>query len=129
VRNGAGAWLEIRDTGSAPQAIPLDQAHLQSGTFTYARQGERVDAALAIDQPNGKAARESTTFLGKPPEKAEDAAALRKQRDDLTLQNAKLESDLKAANDRSRKLEKSLWDARARLRNQQRQRLENQIQK
>jgi proteasome lid subunit RPN8/RPN11 len=122
VRNGGGALLEILDTGSAPRAIPLDQAHLQSGSFTYAREGERVDVVLAIEQPNGKAARESTTFLGKPPFKPEDAAALRKQ-------NAKLESDLKAANDRNRRLEKSLSDVRTLLRNQQRQRLENQIPK
>jgi len=46
-RNGAGvshaveAVLEISDGGPLPQAITLDQAHLQNGGFTYARQSER----------------------------------------------------------------------------------------
>jgi proteasome lid subunit RPN8/RPN11 len=129
VRNGSNALLEILDTGAAPQSVPLDEAHLQSGSFTYARQGERVDVALSIGQPKGARAREVAAFLGKAPENPEDAAALRRERDEAAERNVKLESDLKAAIDRNKKLERSLSDARALLRNQQRQRLENQIVK
>lgn len=127
VRNGGNALLEILDAGSPPRAIPLDEAHLQSGSFTYAREGGRVDVVLAIDQANGRGARESTTFLGKAPDRPEEAAALRKQRDDALEQQAKLQAGLKAANERNRKLEKSLSDTRALMRI--RQRLANQAPK
>jgi len=127
VRNGGNALLEILDAGLPPRAIPLDEAHLKSGSFTYAREGGRVDVVLAIDQPNGKGARESTTFLGKAPDRPDDSNALRKERDVALQQKAKLEADLKAAKEQNRKLEKSLADARALARI--RQRLANQAPK
>jgi hypothetical protein len=127
VRTGSNALLEIVDSGGQPRAIPLDEAHLRSGFFTYARQGERVDVALSMDEPNGRRAREGTTFLGKVPDRGEGDGALRKQRDDLTRENAKLQSDLKAAQERNAKLERSLNDATKRL--QQQRRLKNQAAK
>ncbi len=129
VRNGSHAILEILDSGAPPRALPLDEAHLESGIFTYARQGERVDVALALDQPDGKRIRESTTFLGKLPEKPEDATILRRQRDDLARQNAQLSADLKTAIERTRKAEKALADVEADARQQLRRRLHNQISK
>jgi len=127
VENGANALLEILDAGQAPRAIPLDEAHLRGGSFTYARTGERVDVVLVIDQPNREAARESTAFLGKAPERPEDIAAMRKQLDDALAEKAKLESDVEAANDRNKKLEKSLSATRELMRI--RQRLGNQVPK
>jgi hypothetical protein len=121
--------LEILDSGAPLRALPLDDAHLESGTFTYGRLGERVDVALAIDQPNGKRVRESTTFLGKLPEKPQDAATLRRQRDDLARQNTQLGAHLRSAIERARKAEKSLVDLQAHLKQQQRRRLQNQISK
>ena len=129
VRNGSQAFLEIVDSGSAVRVLPLDAAHLESGTFTYAREGEHVDVALGIEQPGGKRIRESTTFLGKLPAKPEDATALRRERDDLARQKLQLEADLKTAAERNRKLERSLADTQAQLRVQQRRRLQNQIPK
>ncbi|HUK15899.1 MAG TPA: hypothetical protein VLW65_05770 [Bryobacteraceae bacterium] len=129
VRNSSQAFLEIVDSGSAARVLPLDAAHLESGTFTYAREGEHVDVALGIEQPGGKRIRESTTFLGKLPAKPEDAAALRRERDDLARQKLQLEADLKTTAERNRKLERSLADTQAQLRVQQRRRLENQIPK
>jgi hypothetical protein len=129
VRNGSHAVLEILDSGAALRALPLDDAHLESGTFTYARQGERVDVALAIDQPNGKSVRESTTFLGKLPDKPEDATALRRQRDDLARQNTQLAADLRTAVERARKADKALADLQGQVKQQQRRRLQNQVSK
>ena len=129
VRNGSHAVLEILDSGAALRAVPLDDAHLESGSFTYAREGARVDVALALDQPNGKHLRESTTFLGSVPSRPEDAAVLRRQRDDLARQNMQLQADIKTITERARKLEKTLSQTEAQLRVQQRGRLENQIPK
>jgi proteasome lid subunit RPN8/RPN11 len=129
VRTGAHAVLEILDAGAPLRAVPLDDAHLESGSFTYAREGGQVDVALALDQANGKRLRESTTFLGKPPVKAEDSAELRRQRDDLGRQNMQLQADMKTLAERNRKLERALAASQAELRTQQRRRLENQIPK
>lgn len=129
MRDPSNALLEIVDTGAPPRAIPLDSAHLRSGSFTYSRQGERVDVALSMDVAGAPRLRESTTYLGRAVERPEDVETIRRQRDDLARQNLKLESDVKAAQDHARRLQKSLDDLTRRLRGQQRQRLENQIPK
>ena len=129
VRNGSHAVLEILDSGQPLRAVALDDAHLESGYFTYAREGSQVDVALALDEPNGKHLRESTTFLGKAPNKPEDTTLLRRERDDLARQNMQLQIDVKTATEHARKLEKALSDAQSQLRTQQRRRLENQIPK
>lgn len=129
VRTGSHAVLEVVDSGAAPQALTLDEAHLESGIFTYARQGERVDVALAIDQPNGKRVRESTTFLGRLPDKPEDASVFKRQRDDLARQNTQLQADIRTAAERARKAEKALADLQTEIKQQQRRRLQNQSSK
>lgn len=129
VHTGSHAVLEIVDSGSTPRVLLLDEAHLESGTFTYAREGERVDVALSVEGPDGKHVRESTTFLGKLPLKAEDATSLRRERDDLARQRAQVAADLKTALERNRKLERSLSDAQSQLNQQRRRRLENQVSK
>lgn len=129
IRGASQAVLEISDSGSSPKVFPLDAAHLGSGSFTYARQGERVDIALAVDQADGKRLREITTFIGPAPVKAEDTTELHKRIDDLGRQNLQLLTDLKSAAERNHKLEKSVTDLQAQLHKQQRSRLENQTAK
>ncbi len=127
IRGAESGVLVITD-GPATQAIELDPAHLQTGVFTYARQGARVDVNLSVRLPGGREAREATSFLGRLPAEsvpAEDPR-VRKQREDLAQQAAKLKSDLNAQTARTRKLERSLEDVKTQLRQQQQRRLQNQ---
>jgi hypothetical protein len=116
VRQGAAGLLEIADGGGPlPRSIPLDLAHLQTGTFTYARQSEKVDVKLIVRRTDGQELREATTFLGKLPERkapAEDDTA-RRQREELA--------------ERTRKLEKDLQTMREEMRQQRLRRMVNQV--
>jgi proteasome lid subunit RPN8/RPN11 len=127
VRQGTGAILEI-DDGLVPRDIHLDALQLQAGTFTYARRGEEVDLKLSIHLPNGQQARGATSFLGRLPERKPqpEAPEIRRQRDALAEEAAKLRSDLAAEAARTRKLETSLDEVKKVLQDQQRKRLDNQ---
>lgn len=129
VRLGVDAILEITD-GGPPKEIPLDAAHLQTGTFTYGRQGERVDVKLIVHQPAGVQVREATSFLGRLPERqpAVEDPEVRKQRDDLAEQAAKLQRALDSQAARSKKLEKALLESvRREVQSERRRRLANQV--
>ncbi|HTP33796.1 MAG TPA: hypothetical protein VMJ75_16570 [Candidatus Acidoferrales bacterium] len=129
LRQAAGGVLEISDGGPLPQSIRLDPAHLQTGTFTYGRQGEKVDVRLIVRAPDGHELREVTAFLGKLPERrqpvAEDEEA-RKERERLAVEAAKLKTDLNWQAVKTRKLEKDLQSVRDELRREQQKRLMNQ---
>ena len=129
IRNSIGALLLITDEGVSPQAVGLDEPHLQSGSFTYARQSGRVDVRLTVHQPGGVDVSEVATFLGKPPDSIppmEDATA-RKKQDDLVQEAARLRTDLAKQAARNKKLERSIEDMRTQLKKvQQRKRMENQ---
>jgi len=127
VRQGTDAILQI-DDGPVPRNIQLDPLQLQTGTFTYGRRGEQIDVKLFIHLPNGQQSRGATSFLGKLPERkpqSEDPE-IRKQRDALAEEAAKLRSDLAAEVARTRKLEQSLNEVKEVLQEQQRKRLDNQ---
>jgi hypothetical protein len=127
VRTGVQAILEITD-GASPQAIQLDPPHLQTGAFTYGRQGEKVDVKLMVHLPDGQRVQEVASFLGKLPERKPppEDPEVRKQRDELAQQAAKLKTDLNAQAWRAKKLQKSLDEVEKALKEQQRKRLENQ---
>jgi hypothetical protein len=129
VQGAREAILTIQD-GGAPLAIELDKEHLQAGSFTYGRQGEKVDISLALRGPDGQVtAREASTYLGKLPNRvppAEDPQ-VRKQRDDLEKQADSLSKDLKEQQVRTQKLEKSLEDTKTELQREQRKRMQNQV--
>ncbi|HTS61957.1 MAG TPA: hypothetical protein VMH28_08020 [Candidatus Acidoferrales bacterium] len=124
IRQATGGVLEITDGGPPPRSIRLDPAHLQTGTFTYGRQGEKVDVRLIVRRPDGQEWREVTTFLGKLPAAEDDAA--RKERERLAADAAKLKTDLNSQAARTRRLEKDLESVRDELRAQQQKRLLNQ---
>jgi proteasome lid subunit RPN8/RPN11 len=126
-QSGVDGILEITD-GPQPQAIQMDRPHLQAGVFTYARQSDRVEVKLIVHLPHGPDVRDVTTFLGKLPERkpAPEDPEIRKQRDELAREAAKLKSDLEAQAVRTRKLEKSLTTVQKTLLEQQLQRLRNQ---
>jgi proteasome lid subunit RPN8/RPN11 len=111
VRNASSGLLEILDGSAIPRGVMLDADHLLSGVFSYARQSERVDVTLDLQQPDGKKIREATTFLGQNPAAGSpnDTAA-------LTAQVKKLEAELATQVERNQKLEKDLAKALARLR-------------
>jgi hypothetical protein len=122
------AMLEITD-GTATQAIQLDSAHLRAGSFTYARQGEKVDVKLIVHQTNAPDVREVTSFLGKLPESkppVEDPE-IQKQRDALAKQAAKLKLDLNWQALKTKKLERDLQSMREEMRQQQIKRMTNQL--
>jgi hypothetical protein len=102
---------------------------LGSGSFTYARESGEVDVVLTIDRPGAAPLKEASSFWGKPPVGASAGgqdAELRQQRDDLAVEAARLESDLKVETERNKKLERSLSEVRGQLKTQQRKRLDNQ---
>jgi proteasome lid subunit RPN8/RPN11 len=129
VRGAANGTLSISE-GTQPLAVPLDQPHLQTGTFTYGRQGGRVDVSLTVQSADGRSTREATTFLGTPPAKPApaDDTATRKERDDLSKQAAALKSDLKKQAERTTNLEKRMEQMRLEMIRQQRVRMQNMNQ-
>jgi len=128
VRRASDAVLEITDGGPLAEAIQLDTAHLETGSFTYARTAEKVDVRLIVHQKNGPDLREVTSFLGKLPDRkpAEDPEA-QKQREEMVKQAAKLKADLNFQAAKTRKLEKDVQSLRQEMRQQQQHRLNNQV--
>jgi proteasome lid subunit RPN8/RPN11 len=128
-RTGVAAILEITDGAQpGPQSIQIDQQHLQAGVFTYGRQNEKVEVKLTVRMPDGREVRESTAFLGALPQRqpAPEDPEVRRQRDELAQEAAKLKSDLADQEKRTKKLERSLSDVQKTIREQQLKRLENQ---
>ena len=127
VSQAANAVLQI-DDGLVPWEIQLNSRHLKVGTFTYSRQSERVDIKLAIHLPGGQQAHGATSFLGRLPERKPppEDPEIRKQRDALATEGAKLRSDLAAEVARTKKLAKSLDEVKQVIQEQQRKRMENQ---
>jgi proteasome lid subunit RPN8/RPN11 len=116
VRNALEATLEITDGSTVPQAVRLDTAHLLAGSFTYARQSERVDVSLIASEPEGQYVKEQTSFLGRLPQQpgADDVQA-GKDRDAEAQRAEKLQKDLNFQAAKTRKLEKDLKDMRDQL--------------
>ncbi|MGA3017883.1 MAG: Mov34/MPN/PAD-1 family protein [Bryobacteraceae bacterium] len=117
--------LEIVDGAAPVQSIPLDRTHLEAGAFTYSRQAERVEVRLAV----GDQVKEIASFLGKLPEHKlpPEDPAVRKERDDLRQQAAKLKADLESQAAKTRKLEKALNDVKDQLAKEAQRRLANQL--
>jgi proteasome lid subunit RPN8/RPN11 len=111
------ALLEISD-GPLPVAIQLDPAHLETGSFTYARTTEKVDVKLIVHRKDSPDVREIASFLGKLPERRPEEAE---------KQAAKLSADMTAQAAKTRKLEKEVQAMREEMRKQQLRRLNNQL--
>jgi proteasome lid subunit RPN8/RPN11 len=127
VRQGTTGILQI-DDGLVPWEVQLNARHLRAGAFVYSRQSERVDIKLAIRLPGGQQAHGATSYLGRLPEHKPppEDPEIRKQRDALAAEAAKLKSDLAAEVVRTRKLAQSLDEVKKAFQEQQRKRLENQ---
>jgi len=127
--NATGAVLDIVDGSAPPHSVTLDLAHLGSGSFTYARESGEVDVVLTIQRRGAAPLKEASSYWGRPPAGASadsEDTELRQQRDDLAVEAARLEAELKAETERNKKLERSLAEVREQLRGQQRKRIENQ---
>jgi hypothetical protein len=82
---------------------------LQSASFTYKRETEKVDVILSVEGAGGELGRESGVFLGKLPNgpgAAADPGAAR-QRDELAVEVERLKGDLKTQLARYQQLLKS----------------------
>jgi proteasome lid subunit RPN8/RPN11 len=129
VRRATDAILEITDGGPLPVANQIDTAHLETGSFTYARTSEKVDVLLIVHQKDGPDVREVTSFLGKLPSRktVEEQEAEQKQREEAAQQAAKMKADLTFQAAKTKKLEQEVETMREELRQQQQRRLNNQI--
>ena len=102
VQQGTAAELVIHDGLLAPRTIRLDADHLRSGSFTYARESERVDVSMSIERQGSAPEKVAATFVGDAPKRAipenpnEDAGKLKK--------------DLAAQVDENRKIARQLAD-------------------
>jgi proteasome lid subunit RPN8/RPN11 len=130
VRQASGGALVIAD-GPMPLIIPLDPAHLQSGSLTYGRKGDRVDVTLTVSLGSGRDVREATAFAGSAPTHSSATGtdpAVRAERDKLAAENQRLKADYGRQVLRTKELETGLEDLRKVIRrDQQRKRLEAQI--
>ena len=132
VQQATGGMLTIADGNQAAKEIHLERDLLRTGVFTYGRETEQVDVALAVNQPSGPAVRSLAAFVGKLPPKpvtvlqpatGPEVTTLKKDLADAVDRDQKLEKSLADANERIRKLAKSLADKDAELKQQQRKRL------
>jgi proteasome lid subunit RPN8/RPN11 len=100
--------LEISAGGGIPSVTQFNAAELQSGSFTYSRETEKVEVVLSVEGANGELGHESASYLGKLPEQAGAAAesAAARQRDELAVEVERLKGDLKAEVARNQKLAK-----------------------
>jgi proteasome lid subunit RPN8/RPN11 len=133
VRQASGGALVIAD-GPMPLIIPLDPAHLQSGSLTYGRKGDRVDVTLTVSLGGGRDVREATAFAGSAPSHSSASSgtgadvAIRAERDRLAAENERLKADYGRQVLRTKQLETGLEDLRKVVqRDQQRKRLEAQV--
>ena len=99
------------------------------GFFTIARQSERVDVSLQLNQPDGQAVREVTSFIGELPDakpSAQEKPAVHAKPDELANEVTKVKADLDAEIRHNRKIQKSVDFLAKQLHDQQRARLLNQ---
>ncbi len=103
IQHSNGAMLEVKD-GSDVQSFSIDPARLQTGSFTYGRQSQRVDVTLSVSRPEGGNLVQVTTYVGKS-SKLSDAGPVVGQRE-LARENARLKSELTRQTERTRRLER-----------------------
>jgi hypothetical protein len=117
VQTSYGGTLSITEEGTT-ETFPLDPTHLQTGTFTYARQTDRVEVKLNITRPDAPDLVQATTYISKRPlPKAESAAG-------KSADTAKLRADLASQSRRIERLQQALEKARRDLAAERRRRTE-----
>jgi proteasome lid subunit RPN8/RPN11 len=99
--------LSIVD-GGPPQRIPLDGPQVQAGTFSYKRNGARVDARLSILTAEGSSIEAATTFLGPPPVEEPEPVLSKVPAASLAKQNAQLRRQLDEQITRNKNLQAQL---------------------
>jgi hypothetical protein len=105
IQHSSGATLKITD-GADSRTFDIDPTRLQTGSFTYGRQGERVDVALDIAQPSGAKLLQVTTYVGRAPGRSSAAGGA--QNGDLAKENARLRADLGKQVERVKQLERAI---------------------
>lgn len=125
VSQATNGVLYVKGGALSAEEIALDRDHLLSGVFTIARQTERVDVSLVLNQPDGLPVREVTGFIGKLPEAK---SALQESPAPHPIQGdvAKIRADLDGEIQRNRKMQKSVDFLAKQLHDQHRDRLLNQ---
>jgi proteasome lid subunit RPN8/RPN11 len=105
VQHSTGATLDIQDGGEV-RNFSIEPPQLQTGSFTYARQSERVVVTLSISRPDGGNLVQVTTFVGRSGKPPSEAANFARERDELAAEAARLKSELAKQTERTKRLER-----------------------
>ena len=97
IEDAATAQLEILDYARR-RAVSLDKPHLRKGSFTFVREGQRVDIRMHIRQHDGTQVEEITSFLGPKPMRhpSPEELEMQHQRDALARQAEQTQANLRA---------------------------------
>jgi hypothetical protein len=105
IQQSSGATLNITEGGES-RSLPVDSLRLRTGSITYSRQTGRVDVVFTIMQPDGHPLVQATTYSGRTPDR--EHSGVRKERDRLAEEVARLKSELELQTKRTQQLETML---------------------
>ena len=110
VEEATRGTLKIRDGAAAPVRVELQTNQLDAGSYAYTRKSADVEVVFTVFPQGGKPVEESARFVGTPVSAAhaEGDAELRKQRDALSRENARLKDELRHETNRNRDLEDAI---------------------
>jgi hypothetical protein len=120
VQQSSGGSLRITD-GAQSQTFALDSTQLQTGSFTYTRDTQRVDIVLTVQQRSGNPLVQATTYVAKRAVGSESGSATPAGDDALGKEVTRLRSAFEAQQQRADRLQQTLERTRREL-DRQRQR-------
>lgn len=107
IRNAARATLDIQD-GKISVPMVLDSDRMRAGFFNYSRKSNDLELRMTVFPFSGAPVQEFTKFAGAPLQprlSADEAAALRQDRDSLKAQVRQLRESLRQESTRNRQLQ------------------------
>ena len=110
VHEASRATLDIREGTAAPVRLDLNSGQLDLGSLLYPRKSADVEVVMTVFPQDGAPIEESARFVGPPVsvQNTEDTGEVRKQRDRLLKENARLRDDLRHETNRNRDLEDAI---------------------
>lgn len=106
--------LQISDGG--PLLVPLQREIARTGSLTYARRSEDVTIRFVVYRKDRPPTEELARFVGPPvPRPADDLLKAHKERDAFLIEAETLRQDLKREEKRTRELERTVHQLKAKL--------------